>query len=89
MGCSPEDLPEAMNYRVKWRERVRDICASGTTCDDETIKKVSYLWTICHSIKFVGCGIKSTYFYLISLFNGFSMFMGYLMQKPPFAEEKK
>ena len=30
-GCSPEDLPEAMNYREKWRERVRDIRASGTT----------------------------------------------------------
>ena len=30
--CSPEDLPEAMNDREKWRERVRDICASGTTC---------------------------------------------------------
>ena len=22
-GCSPEDLPEAMNDREKWRERVR------------------------------------------------------------------
>ena len=30
-GCSPEDLPEAMNDREKWRERVRDICASSTT----------------------------------------------------------
>ena len=30
-GCNPEDLPEAMNDREKWRERVRDICASGTT----------------------------------------------------------
>ena len=30
-GCSPEDLPEAMNDREKWWERVRDICASGTT----------------------------------------------------------
>ena len=30
-GCSPEDLPEAMNNREKWRERVRDIRASGTT----------------------------------------------------------
>ena len=30
-GCSPEDLPEAMNDREKWRERVRDIYASGTT----------------------------------------------------------
>ena len=30
-GCNPEDLPEAMNDREKWRERVRDIRASGTT----------------------------------------------------------
>ena len=26
-----EDLPEAMNNREKWRERVRDIHASGMT----------------------------------------------------------
>ena len=31
MGCSPEELPEAMNDREKWRERVRDICASSRT----------------------------------------------------------
>ena len=30
-GCSPEDLPEAMTDRERWRERVRDIRASGTT----------------------------------------------------------
>ena len=30
-GCSSEDLPEAMNNKEKWRERVRDIRASGTT----------------------------------------------------------
>ena len=30
-GCSPGDLPEVMNDREKWRERVRDIRASGTT----------------------------------------------------------
>ena len=30
-GCSPEDLPEAMNDREKWQERVRDICATSTT----------------------------------------------------------
>ena len=29
-GCSPEDLPEAMNDREKWRERARDIRACGT-----------------------------------------------------------
>ena len=31
MGCSHEDQPEARNDREKWRERVRDICAGGTT----------------------------------------------------------
>ena len=29
-GCSAEDLPDAMNDRENWRERVRDIRASGT-----------------------------------------------------------
>ena len=29
-GCSPKDLPEAMNDRDKWWERVRDIRAGGT-----------------------------------------------------------
>ena len=30
-ACSPEDLPEAMNDKENWRERVRDIRASGMT----------------------------------------------------------
>ena len=30
-GCGPEDLPEAINDREKWQERIRDICACGTT----------------------------------------------------------
>ena len=30
-GCNPEDRPKAMNDREKWRERVRDIHAGGTT----------------------------------------------------------
>ena len=30
-GSSPEELPEAMNDREKWRERVRDIRAGDTT----------------------------------------------------------
>ena len=30
-GCSPEDLPDAMNCREKWRERVRDIHACSKT----------------------------------------------------------
>ena len=28
-GCSPEDLPEAMNDRERWGERVSNICADG------------------------------------------------------------
>ena len=30
-GCCPEDLPEAMKDREKWRERVRDIRATSMT----------------------------------------------------------
>ena len=30
-GCSPEDQPEAMNDREKWRERVRNISAGDTS----------------------------------------------------------
>ena len=30
-GCNPEDLPEAMNDRETWRERVKDIRAGRTT----------------------------------------------------------
>ena len=30
-GCNSEDLPEAMNDRETWRERVRGIRASRTT----------------------------------------------------------
>ena len=31
MGCSSEDLPEAMDYREGWWERTRDIRADGAT----------------------------------------------------------
>ena len=30
-GCSTEDLPEVINDREKWRERVRDVRAISTT----------------------------------------------------------
>ena len=30
-GCSPEDLPEAMDHREAWRERVKDIRVDGVT----------------------------------------------------------
>ena len=34
-GCSPEDLPKAMNDREEWRERVRDIRADAARQDDD------------------------------------------------------
>ena len=57
-GCNPEDLPEAMNNRETWRERVRDIRASRTTWwwwwwymykGDLTLKYLQ--WLICHKVK--------------------------------------
>ena len=30
-GCSPADLPEAIDDREGWREKVRDIRADGAT----------------------------------------------------------
>ena len=33
-GCSPEDLPEAMNDREKWRERVRISVLAARHDDD-------------------------------------------------------
>ena len=30
-GCSPEDLPEAMDDWEEWRERIRVICIDGAT----------------------------------------------------------
>ena len=53
-GCSPEDLPEAMNDREGWRERVRD----GTT----------RRWWLCFHIFLSNTNnymISSNYFYLI------------------------
>ena len=45
-GCNPEDLLEAMGDREKWRERIRDIRADGTTWwwwwYKQNTKKVNY-----------------------------------------------
>ena len=45
-GCSRVDLPEAMNEREKWRERARDICASGTTWWWRQVEEIQFffLW---------------------------------------------
>ena len=42
-GCSPEDLPEAMNDREERRERVRDIRADGATRWDDDFRRTKKL----------------------------------------------
>ena len=56
-GCSPEDLPEAMNYREKWRESVRDIRVGGDDDDDDDqkiltvqIRQEIYYSFVCHEL---------------------------------------
>ena len=44
MGCSPEDLPETMNDREKWRERARDIRACGKTWQWWLVCSVYIMW---------------------------------------------
>ena len=46
-GCSPEDLPEAMNARKTWRERVRDIHATWHDDDDDDGTHWFSLCTLC------------------------------------------
>ena len=46
MGCNPEDPPEAMNDREKWRETVRDIRAGGATWWWYIFKNLT-LWKMC------------------------------------------
>ena len=58
-GCSPEDLPEVMNNREKWRERFRNIRTSGTTwwwgwtivdhlMPNPVYKYILYIWFVDH-----------------------------------------
>ena len=63
-GCSPEDLPEAMNDREKWWERVRDIHASGMMM----MMMMIYVYIYARSISFIfslciesNALLKSTY----------------------------
>ena len=57
-GCSHEDLPEAMNDREKWRERVRDIHASGTT----------WWWWWWHRKKIKWFFLRKSNIFIISFF---------------------
>ena len=83
-GCSPEDLPEAMNDREKCRERVWDIRASGTTwwwwwCISQSPRRfctsylLVYICTIClcHWI-FCCCHFTHCKYFIHTLTGGFS-----------------
>ena len=59
-GCRPEDLPEAMNDREGWRERVRDIRASSTTL-------WWWWWTVFKQIS--SHSLKNKVMYIFSLEN--------------------
>ena len=88
-GCGPEDLPETMNDREKWRERVRDIRANGTTwwwwwCVLENGHPSKYL---TNSLLFNFCDLIKIYITLLSLAHGWLILTatqhisGYFMSK--------
>ena len=55
-GCSPEDLPEALDNREGWRERFMDICADSATWWWRWWKHVSlYASHIFLQISHIGC----------------------------------
>ena len=52
-GCSPKDLPKAMNDREKWRQRVRDIRAGDST------RWWWWWWYVCSYTTFVCLGFMT------------------------------
>ena len=73
-GCSPADLTEEMKDREKWRERVRDIRASGT------IWWWWWWWLLLNSINLTGSSAFTTIWISI----GYTFFLTlsvYLMSK--------
>ena len=62
-GCSPEDQPEAMNDREKWRERVRDIRAGRTT------KEIQFLSWGFHFIAIPRSSWELCFQFLASIIN--------------------
>ena len=62
-GCNPEDLPEAMNDREKWRETVRDIRAGGAT----------WWWWYSLNYYFIVLQFHSYYFIYWVILNAFPL----------------
>ena len=88
--CSPDDLPEAINDREEWRERVRDIRAGGTTWWwwSKYMCRLIYVHICMHIKKRLFICIY-IYIYMCVcvvwlLFNAIVTLVGYLMPKPSF-----
>ena len=79
-GCSPEDLPEAMNEREKWRDRVRDNHAGGTTWWwwGGRTKPTLISAHMCFSVRLNVC---MWVWWLVGVF-GISTLVGYFMPNP-------
>ena len=76
-GCSPEDLPEAMNDKERWQERVMDIRADGTTRwwwwrsdrrDIETWWALVSLNIHCKNISYIWCETLSSRIIMIIIY---------------------
>ena len=74
-GCCPEDLPEAMNDREKWRERVKDIRACGTTW--------GWWWLSFYLTSFSSLGNPSCWFPSFSFYVFLSFFFYSCLQLTP------
>ena len=61
-GYGPEDLPEAMNDWEKWRERIRNIRACGTTWWWWYI--CTHIYTITFTHTYISTHIHSIYIYI-------------------------
>ena len=63
MGCSPDDLPKAMNDRKEWRERVRLSVLAARHDDDDDGNVISSLFIrllFTQKIGGLGVGIGDT-----------------------------
>ena len=84
-GCSPEDLPKAMNDRERWRKRVRGIHADGMM--RWWLDGYSMLWFYGISTIVGYLMSNPLYTYILNIYDlvgfyGISTIVGYLMPNP-------
>ena len=92
-GCSPEDLPEAMSDREKWRERSWDIHAVGTARWWWWWWLLIYLHTVkwfhvLHALKVLFAHSLFVSNWLVDWIYGISTLLDYLMPNPVYTNIK-